>query len=298
METVPISQNENTENANVEQNISKNIEAWITKLGPNVWWWKRNLLQSNRKRKKWKKIGSEISYRKSLFFATKNDLEDLIKLNHLEELKEDSPINNDAKETAANNFSELQNKSFELSATDVFVEKAQYVLSARANLYFGIACGITLITLLGLIYFTIHLFRFDLFQIDINDNLYLAIKDNYTVSQLILILFIKLSIGTIVVIGAFVLISIAKALFHESILLYNKRHALRFGRLYIYLKRGNVNFKELEDAFKWNSEFTSAFKDMKTEIITSNLYTKIIEIIPELVKKTLEGMQSAKDCKQ
>src|SRR3989338_698250 len=69
----------------------------------------------------------------------------------------------------------------------------------------------------------------------------------------------------LVIASAMFLMHLARALFHEATILFNRRHALRFGRLFIYLKEGEISLEDLEKAFKWNDEFSTAFKDIRID---------------------------------
>ena len=50
-----------------------------------------------------------------------------------------------------------------------------------------------------------------------------------------------------------------------------------------------MKFSELEKAFKWNEEFTSAFKDMRVDKMTKTLWQRIIEMPTELMRE-LKGI--------
>ena len=67
--------------------------------------------------------------------------------------------------------------------------------------------------------------------------------------------------------------------------MFHRRHALRFGRLYVYLIEGKVNFKDLEEAFKWNIDFTTAFKDIKADKMIQLPVAKLVDVMRDLVKE-------------
>jgi hypothetical protein len=89
-------------------------------------------------------------------------------------------------------------------------------------------------------------------------------------------------------------IALSRALLHEGTVLYSRRHALRFGRLYVYLTKGNVVFKDLEEAFKWNAEFTSAFKDITPEKASGHPAQRILEEIANIMKEIKDLSDSAR----
>lgn len=82
---------------------------------------------------------------------------------------------------------------------------------------------------------------------------------------------------------AFFLASLAKAHLHESTTLYNRRHLVRLGRLYFYLKlagldkeslfdlKKELKVDDLEKAFGSILESSTAFKTIAPEVLTSTL---------------------------
>jgi hypothetical protein len=126
--------------------------------------------------------------------------------------------------------------SFQLAATDLFVEKAQTHLTLRAYKYSfaGIVFALTCLVILGVIVY-------EAAKVDIAA---------YSTSWMLVILFALRSAGIAGFAGAAVYFcaSLSRAFFHEATTLYNRRHALRFGRLFIYLKYG-LSIKEYNDLF-------------------------------------------------
>jgi hypothetical protein len=121
--------------------------------------------------------------------------------------------------------------AFQIAATDLFVEKAQIHLTIRARVYS--LAG----TLLAIVCFFL---------------LYEIVE---TVAKIDVVAFVK-AIGELTWQVAFLAAlraaglagfaggaiyfaaSLSRAFFHEATTLFNRRHALRFGRMYIYLKYG------------------------------------------------------------
>ncbi|NJN80528.1 MAG: hypothetical protein HC797_08680, partial [Anaerolineales bacterium] len=64
---------------------------------------------------------------------------------------------------------------------------------------------------------------------------------------------------------------------HEASVLRERRHALRFGRLYAYLKKGDVQFSELQESFDWNKMAVTSFLDVNPSAIAETLLHKFIE---------------------
>lgn len=221
--------------------------------------------------KSWAEIGQEVLNRKSLFLAALYDLQN------------------------AGVKGEVQM----LAATDVFVEKAQKILTKRAGLLLFLGAFVSTIALVILIVFGIYLKDMNVFKDLMDKNLpeKLRVLNGFSFS---LIIFKKISLSAFFIGAAIFLAYIARALFHEGFTLYSKRHALRFGRLYVYLKGGKVDFKELEEAFQWNKDFNSAFKDIRPDIMSKtvlNIIPEIITPIAELTKSYYESKTNKKQAK-
>lgn len=229
------------ENINKLDEISP-LKKWLNDLERE-----KEIKGSHKNLKKWIDIGHEVIHRKTLFFAAKSEL--------------------DSKKIEGLN-------SFNLAATDVFVEKAQKALTNRAYWLFAMGVFTTLVTLLGLLIAVIYLSNDELISIDSTYNF-------------VLILLRKTTIASIILGAAYFFVALSRALFHESLNHFNKRHSLRFGRLFIYLQNGNVKFGQLEEAFSWNKEFTSAFKDINVETMSKSLMQRILDIVPSIINTTV-----------
>lgn len=199
----------------------------------------------------WADVGTEVILRKTLLLAAKEDLEKL----------------------------GVGEKCLELAATDVFVEKAQIKITKRAERFFrlGVITAVFAFVVLIVFAWILHSTKLkDIFGFDIT-------KDFKPSGYLAWVVVIKSTTFAAVFFTMTVyLLSLSRAFLHEATTLYNRRHALRFGRLFVYLKRGELTLKELEDAFKWNAEFTTAFKDVQIE--SKTWLSKLAEIPGRVVK--------------
>lgn len=207
---------------------------------------------------RWKKIGAEIYARKSLMFAAAEDLKNYGVENHLS-----------------------------LAATDVFVEKAQKLLTRRAlwNMSFGVL--MSAMTFAMILYGSVWLYRLDI----VSDILEYGKLDNL----LFWLLLLKATTaGAIFGAAIYFSMALSRALLHEGTVLFSRRHALRFGRLYVYLTKGNIVFKDLEDAFKWNAEFTSAFKDIKPEKASGHPAQRVLQEVANIIEKSKEFASAVK----
>jgi len=199
---------------------------------------------------RWKKIGKEVYARKSLLFAAANDLK-----------------SHDIK------------NSVSLAATDVFVEKAQKLLSRRALWNMILGGVMSVMTFIMLILASIWLYELNI----IGEISKYGRLDNLLFTLLVLK---ATTAGAIFGAATYFAIALSRAFLHEGTVLYSRRHALRFGRLYVYLVEGKVEFKDLEEAFKWNAEFTSAFKDIKPEKAAAHPAQRVLQEVASIIRES------------
>lgn len=140
---------------------------------------------------------------------------------------------------------------FRLAAVDLFVEKAQRVLTSRARqmVWAGVAATATSVLVLGTLV------------------LYLATRANVSAdlstNQMIVHVVAAISLGGVVLVAVKWLVALARSFFHESVILLARRHALRFGRMYVYMNPAEVELDQLREAFDWNRGGESSFLDIK-----------------------------------
>jgi hypothetical protein len=207
----------------------------------------------------WKKIAQEVYSRKSLILSSAKDLQEQTKIE----------------------------ESIVLAATDVFVEKAQKLLTTRGRWLFAIGTFIAIISFASLLYAAHYIASSKLSDL----------LEGYKLDSKVLtwILIKSTSASAFIFAAIYFLVSLARALLHEATVLYNRRHALRFGRLYVYTKKGKVNLKDLESAFKWNAEFTTAFKDIQADKISKSIWMKVLELPSDTIKKLIELLKESKE---
>lgn len=87
--------------------------------------------------------------------------------------------------------------------------------------------------------------------------------------------------------GIYFMIALAKALLREGALLLNRRHALRYLRLCVYLTDGDVKLEQLKEMFNWNADFTTAFQDIDTDKASSPV-NKMTEVFATALKGATE----------
>ncbi|MGY2876361.1 hypothetical protein ACVW00_003551 [Marmoricola sp. URHA0025 HA25] len=172
---------------------------------------------------------------------------------------------------------------FRLAAVDLFVEKAQAVLTARARRMSraGAAASFAaVLALLGLsLYIAFHTTRE---------------RDVLTTNELVIRVVSAISLGAIVLVAVKYMIALARSFFHESVTLLSRRHALRFGRMYLYLNPKDVKLDHLREAFDWNRGGESSFLDIKPGEIGQTPYSALAVSVGEAVAKAIESAQDAR----
>lgn len=172
---------------------------------------------------------------------------------------------------------------FRLAAVDLFVEKAQAVLTARARRMSraGVLSSLVAVAALtGL-------------------SAYIAIQvasptREISQNELILHVVSTVSLGAIVLVAVKYMIALARSFFHESVTLLSRRHALRFGRMYLYLNPRDVELEHLLEAFDWNRGGESSFLDIKPGEIGQTPYSALATSVGEAVTKAIENAQASR----
>ena len=174
-----------------------------------------------------------------------------------------------------------EDERFALGSTDLFVEKAQLVLSRRAMALF-IAGGLAVLCSVALLAASVYIIRYQLIApVDpklIDSNQVLALR-----------IFQATALSAFILVGVKWLMALARNFFHEALSLHERRHALRFGRLYVYLVKGAVNEKRLEAAFQWNKESRTSFLDIKPELLADTLLHKAVSALGSLPPTTIKA---------
>jgi hypothetical protein len=209
-----------------------------------------------RRQKRWANIGWEVFERKALLLAAARDLEE-------------NGVPNPLK----------------LAATDIFVEKAQRYLTIRARLLYwtGILIALLLVATLGGASWYVFTRR-------PQDILQITWSNEPVSTAFVTVVILKATTaGGFVAAIAYFLVSLCRALLHESTVLYSRRHSLRFGRLFVYLMSEKMSREDLVAVFNWNAEFSTAFKDIQPDQMTKTAIIKAMEIPRDLVKAINEG---------
>jgi len=211
-------------------------------------------------------------------------------LRDLSEVVSMLPLRGFALEEAAERLVKLESKGikltekqlFAIASTDLFVEKAQHVLSRRSkNLYLAGSATVVvtfILLLITAIFISCLILKgvpLDIlgYEVNVRGEVFLVNSTH----ALILRIFQATALSALVLVGAKFLIGLGRSFFHEAESLRQRRHALRFGRLYVYLKRGDIELDKLQEAFQWNKDVYTSYLDMKPEVITETVIQKLID---------------------
>lgn len=172
-----------------------------------------------------------------------------------------------------------------LAAADLFVEKAQAALTQRSRkLYWsGAAITFAAVILLG----GAIAFAFSRLIAPHDANTKLGTQD------LILAVFQALAFSAFIFVAVKYLIALSRSFFHEATHLLERRHALRFGRLWLYQNPKVPNIDDMMKAFNWNKETTSAFLDIRPEVMTRTIFNDVIDALAKLPTETASKLIDA-----
>jgi len=181
---------------------------------------------------------------------------------------------------------------FELAATDLFVEKAQLKLTHRAGTFYRWAALFLLLTAamlaLGFAFIFYHVYgdlRPTLTNATESARPYLAAEHFVRI----------LALGALILGAAYLFASLGRAFLHEATTLLNRRHAVRLGRLFVYLKlggaaseeelaglRADLTVRDVDDAFGWNIQTNTAFRDIRAEVVSRSILGQMTELMERL----------------
>jgi hypothetical protein len=179
---------------------------------------------------------------------------------------------------------------FQASYLDIFVEDAICFLSSRARQFYwsaAICIALAIAVLIAGIGFVIQGAQ--------------DIPSSMDITHLIMKIFSSLAIAGLVLVAAKGILSLIRAFLHEATRLLERRHALRFGKLFFYLKLGRKNdsidltLKDIQEAFQWNKETSTAFQDMRPEVIADTIINQMARMPSSIIVKTIEEYSAYKN---
>jgi len=191
----------------------------------------------------------------------------------------------------------------ELVAVDLFVEKAQLHLTRSALLCYGAAIVSFLFLILSLLgaycYITTH--SVEVFLQNLAAIYGTRSPDTATWPIVLMRMANGAAVAAVFSSAVYIFTILTRAFAHEGTVLFNRRHALRFGRLFVYLKlsglpsaqevtiaRRLLSLSDLDQAFGWNIESNTAFKEISPRDATFQWNQKIIGIVERLAEKGAE----------
>lgn len=161
------------------------------------------------------------------------------------------------------------NPILELAMVNHYCERAQFYSSRRADEYVGKATKLAwmvsalIVTALALLASQAHRKVFD------------GVDPTFLILQ-------NVTFAAIFFASLYFLVSLCRAYLHEATTLFDRRNALRFGQMFIYLKfagvknpddlmklKESLNPLDLARAFGWKPEASTAFKDINPSDMTS-----------------------------
>lgn len=170
---------------------------------------------------------------------------------------------------------------FQLAAVDLFVEKAQDVLTHRARNMVRAGIATSMGAVVALITLSVFIARH---AGDVPPD------HPLNINVLVLRVVSAISLGAIVLVGVKYFVALARSFLHESVTLLGRRHALRFGRMYVYLNAGNkeMKLKDLREAFQWNIGGDSSFLDIKPDEIGKTPWGTLAQSLGSAMQKGVE----------
>lgn len=198
---------------------------------------------------------------------------------------ETSKCSSDEKSTSEKLLPE--ERAYHLAVTDLFVEKAQAFLEERADSYQRsgktarrVACAIVLIgAILAWQQMVSH-------------------HGDYAKSWLeMTTLFTRaFTAYGMVVLAAVGFWKYSKAMLDQSERLYERRHALRQGRLFVHLNDGKLTIDQMEKAFKWNESQENAFANINAESSApwGAVAKELAKSFPDIFKAGIQAVGKSK----
>jgi hypothetical protein len=172
----------------------------------------------------------------------------------------------------------------ELAATNVFAERAQYFSSRRGQIY-AIVGGFLVLLILGLIGALLYSVFFEIYPRKP------ASITKWEWPDATVWIVQTVTVVATAFAGIYFLVSLCRAFLHEATSIFERRNALRFGHMFVYLKLAGVTKPkdlmklkedlaplEMAGAFGWKPEASTAFKDINPADMTGGVFGRLQEI--------------------
>jgi hypothetical protein len=215
--------------------------------------------------------------------------------------------------------------SHQIAAADLFVERAHIHLTIRGRIYAVAGTLLAILCFVLLAYIVAYIIDFDIAALVGN-------VGGLTWPVVVLTGLRGAALAGFAGAAVYFTASLSRAFFHESTALFHRRHALRFGRMYVYLKYGETNAErrlvtklirdyskpaatyvngeadrangsarmdsglvahlidrdvradDLERAFGLNLQVQTAFRDIKPDTMSANVYSRTLEELTKVVE--------------
>ncbi len=233
-------------------------------------------------------------------YAQVSELEEQARMLRVNEGKkkysEDDTVNTGPSASVRKDFESKKEKisvgvrSYRLAVTDLFVEKALAYLELEENdlkrrgrryMRLGIMSYV-----IGAVIAIIILFKpFGVLAHFPSDEM--ANISDFTKSFSVL--------GMVVLLGVS-LIRYGKSSIEQAQILFERRHALRQGRLFVHLHDGELGIDEMEKSFEWNVSLPNAFSKLPTEAQApwGSVLKELVNKVPEWIKATGDAFSGKK----
>jgi hypothetical protein len=165
-----------------------------------------------------------------------------------------------------------------LTCVDKFVDDAQDVLTSRARVYYAFGSSAFLAAVGTLHVAGILANR----SLEHTETLLHSVTAGTATHFVVLRIFSSLAVAAAVYAIVKAMIAFSSSFFHEATRLLDRRHALRFGRLYIYSRGDEFDFQEMEEAFQWHMEPHTVFQGISPTAITDSALTQLTRTVSEL----------------
>lgn len=180
-----------------------------------------------------------------------------------------------------------EERAYRLAVTDLFVEKAQAFLKLRAESYQRsgkIARRIACVIIVGGAFLAWYQM--------------LSRQGEFAKSWLELLSTFTRAFTAygMVVLAAVGFWRYSKSMLDQAERLYERRHALRQGRLFVHLNDGKLSIEEMEKAFRWNDSQENAFARINTEASApwGSVAKEFAKSFPEVFKAGLQATSKGK----
>jgi hypothetical protein len=259
------------------------------------------LMRDDNKEDEHDKISQRVYRRLRLRYAQVSELEEqarLLKMNDRGNFFDEHDKINSGPSASARKYREdsktkldVDQRSYRLAVTDLFVEKALAYLEAEENRlkdrgHIYMKMGI-MSYLFGAVFAIIILLDPCKALVHLSSTDKWTMLSNFTKSFSVL--------GMIVLLGVS-LIRYGKSSIEQSQILFERRHALRQGRLFVHLHDGELGIDEMEKSFEWNVSLPNAFSKLPTESQApwGSVLKETVNKIPEWIKAAGDAFSGKK----